>query len=678
MDWCLFYRRFIRNFSYIMSPITESLKKDGFEWSHSAQKAFERVKALMTEAPVLALPDFEKLFVVECDASHVGIGAVLSQDGRPIEFFSEKLTDSRRRYSTYDLEFYALVRAIRHWQHYLAYREFAVYSDHQALRYLHSQKKLSSQHAKWSSFLNEFNFSLKYKSGQSNTVADALSRRCKMLSVMSTQVTGFEELKNQYSSDSYFSKIIADLQGSLQAENLPYRLHEDYLFKGNQLCIPEGSLREQIIRELHGNGLGGHFGRDKTLAMVADRYYWPKMRRDVERLVKRCPACLFGKGSAQNTGLYVPLPEPDAPWIHLSMDFVLGLPKTAKGFDSIFVVVDRFSKMAHFIPCFRTSDATHIAELFFREIVRLHGIPTSIVSDRDVKFMGHFWRTLWRKFGTELKYSSTCHPQTDGQTEVVNRSLGNMLRCLIQNNPKTWDLVIPQAEFAYNNSVNRSIKKTPFEAAYGLKPQHVLDLVPLPQEAKVSNEGELFADHIRKIHEEVKAALKASNAEYSFTANQHRRKQEFEEGDQVLVHLRQERFPKGTYHKLKSRKFGPCKVLKKISSNAYLIELPPELQISPIFNVLDLYPFDGCDGTASTIDAQIQHLPIAKVEVIEDVLDVKEVRSRRGNPYRRFLVKWLGKPANESTWIAEEELKRVDPDIYEEYVKAYSSESSLF
>ncbi|EOY08377.1 Uncharacterized protein TCM_022739 [Theobroma cacao] len=379
-----------------------------------------------------------------------------------------------------------------------------------------------------------------------------------MLSVMSIQVTGFEELKNQYSSDSYFSKIIADLQGSLQAGNLPYRLHEDYLFKGNQLCIPEGSLREQIIRELHGNGLGGHFGRDKTLAMVADRYYWPKMRRDVERLVKRCPACLFGKGSAQNTSLYVPLPEPDAPWIHL---------------------------------------------------------------------------------------------------KVVNRSLGNMLRCLIQNNPKTWDLVIPQAEFAYNNSVNRSIKKTPFEAAYGLKPQHVLDLVPLPQEARVSNEGKLFADHIRKIHEEVKAALKASNAEYSFTANQHRRKQEFEEGDQVFVHLRQKRFPKGTYHKLKFRKFGPCKVLKKISSNAYLIELPPELQISPIFNILDLYPFDGCDGTASTIDAQIQHLPIAKVEVIEDVLDVKEVRSRRGNPYRRLLVKWLGKPANESTWIAEEELK---------------------
>ena len=590
----------------------------------------------------------------------------------------KSLSDSKRRYSIYDLEFYALVRAVRHWQHYLAYREFVVYSDHQALRYLHSQKKLNDRHVKWSSFLDEFNFSLKYKSGQSNIVADALSRRSLLLSVLSTQIMGFEELKNQYGSDPYFRKIIAELCSSSQADCLPYRLQEDYLFKGNQLCIPEGSLREQIIRELHGNGLGGHFGRDKTLAMVVDRYYWPKMQRDVEKFVRRCPACLFGKGNAQNTGLYIPLPEPDAPWVHLSMDFVLGLPRTAKGFDSIFVVVDRFSKMAHFIPCSKTSNATHIADLFFREVVRLHGVPTSIVSDRDVKFMGHFWRTLWRRFGTELKYSSTCHPQTDGQTEVVNRSLGNLLRCLVGNNIKTWDLVIPQAEFAYNNSVNRTIKKTPFEAAYGLKPKHVLDLVPLPQEVRVSDEGEAFADHIRKIHEEVRSALRDSNAAYSSAANQHRRVQEFEEGDQVLVHLRQERFPKGTYHKLKSRKFGPCKVLRKLGSNAYLIELPPELQISPIFNVSDLYPFEGFVSTPPTIEAQVPQLPLATADVVQEVLDVKEVRSRRGNPYRRILVKWLGKPAGDSTWITEAELKRVDPAIYEEFVKAYSSEPSLF
>ncbi|EOY14324.1 Uncharacterized protein TCM_033704 [Theobroma cacao] len=147
-----------------------------------------------------------------------------------------------------------------------------------------------------------------------------------------------------------------------------------------------------------------------------------------------------------------------------------------------------------------------------------------------------------------------------------------MLRCLIRNNPKTWDLVIPQAEFAYNNSVIQSTKKTPFEDAYGLKPQRVLDLVPLPQEARVSDARELFADQIRKIHDEVKAALKASNAAYSLAANQHRR--------------------------------------------------------SPIFNISDLYLFDGFDGIASTIDDQVQYLSISKAEVIEEVLDVKEVRSR--------------------------------------------------
>ncbi|KAL5779914.1 hypothetical protein ACOSQ2_010651 [Xanthoceras sorbifolium] len=228
-----FYRRFIRNFSSIMGPITECLKGAVFGWSKAAQKAFEVIKQQLTEAPALVLPDFEKLFVVECDASHMGIGAVLSQEGKPVEFFSEKLTDAKRRYSTYDLEFYALVRAIQHWEHYLAYQEFVVYSDHQALRYLNSQSKLSPRHAKWSSYFQEFTFSLRYKAGECNKVADALSRRSLLLTVLSTQVIGFEELKSQYVDDPDFSSIIAELQGPTGGNNLPHRLQEGYLFKGN-------------------------------------------------------------------------------------------------------------------------------------------------------------------------------------------------------------------------------------------------------------------------------------------------------------------------------------------------------------------------------------------------------------------------------------------------------------
>ena len=276
---------------------------------------------------------------------------------------------------------------------------------------------------------------------------------------MSAHVIGFD---NEYSACPNFGIIYNEVSNGNRQEYLNFLVENGYLFKVTKLFIPRTSFRDLLIWDMHAGGLAGHFGRDKTIALVEDRFYWPSLKRDVARIVAQCRTCLIAKAKEQNTSLYTPLPVPREPWKDVSMDFVLGLPRTARGHDSILVIVDRFSKMAHFIPCNKTSDASHVAKLFFREVVKLNYFPSTIVSDRYVKFVSYFWKTLGKLFGTILKFSSAFHPQTDGQTKVVNRSLGDMLRCLVGVKQGVWDLILSTIEFSYNNFVNRSTGKSPF------------------------------------------------------------------------------------------------------------------------------------------------------------------------------------------------------------------------
>ena len=223
------------------------------------------------------------------------------------------------------------------------------------------------------------------------------------------------------------------------------------------------------------------------------------------------------------------------------MDFVIALPRSKKGKDSIFVVVDAFN----------------IADLFFREIVRLHGMPRTIVSDRDAKFLSYFWETLRAKLGTKLLFSTTCHPQTDGQTEVVNRTLSTLLRPIIKKNIKTWEDCSPLVEFSYNRFVHSATKYSPFEIIYGFIPLTPLDLTPLPVYERVNLDGKKNAEFVKQIHERAKLTIERRTEQYAKQANKGRHKLVFEPGDWVWLHMRKERFLERRKSKLLPRGNGP-------------------------------------------------------------------------------------------------------------------------
>jgi hypothetical protein len=286
---------------------------------------------------------------------------------------------------------------------------------------------------------------IKHISSTANKVVDALSRKCLLLQEFKVKTLGFDDLRDMYVDDPHFKEAYEAAESPVlmdRSQWAKYMIQEGLLFRGNQLCIPNCSMRENLLKEKHSGGLVGHSGHDKTFSKLRKSYFWIGMRSEVKRFVDRCRIFQHSKGRKQNVGFYQPLHIPERPWDAIRMDFVFGLPRTQIGCDSIFVVVDIFSKMAHFIPCQKTSDATHMTNLFLKEVIRIHSLPRSIVSDRDTKFIGNFWRTLWKKLGTNFLFSSVYHLQTDGQTEAINKSLGDLLRSLVTEHHNSWDNIL--------------------------------------------------------------------------------------------------------------------------------------------------------------------------------------------------------------------------------------------
>ncbi|CAI7802842.1 unnamed protein product [Closterium sp. NIES-53] len=414
-----YYKRFVPQYAKIAAPLTDLLKKDTpFKWDTPHQQAIEQLQTALTTAPVLILPDPEKDYVVEADASDQAVGAVLMQDHgnglQPIAYLSKKLHGAELNYPIHDKEALAIVVAFKAWRCYLEGAKTTVYTDHCSLKYLKSQPTLSRRQVRWVDFLEtHFHYDIIYKPGLHNK-ADALSRPGHVAGI---QLDGMNPLlkglfQHGYSVDGEIAT--AEKHKLLQWEkDLAVR-------KGSgKIWVPNyAPLRQILLEEFHDVPYAGHFGSNKTLAGIAKYYYWPRMASDVQQFVTSCDTCQRMKSSKQKkTGLLQPLPVPEQPWQVVSLDFITGLPSTSRGHDSILVVIDKFSKMGHFIPTNATATAEATARLFFDRIITIHGIPATLISDRDPKFTSKFWKELMGLLGTKLAMSSAYHPQTDGQTE---------------------------------------------------------------------------------------------------------------------------------------------------------------------------------------------------------------------------------------------------------------------
>ena len=335
----------------------------------------------------------------------------------------------------------AVAHALKHWRHLLLGVKFELRTDHQSLKYISTQPLLNTRHKRRIQLLSEYDFDIKYLAGKENKVADALSRRpmCNLLTVVRTGL--IDQIRTDVQNYSFYSNILSFLLENLrEMYEGKFHLNKGNLYYHDHLCVPaNSSLKQQILWECHNTPFSGHVGYNKTYSEIKSSFYWPNMKNDVRNYVRECFQCQQVKVEQKRMpGEMQPLDVPYKKWESISMDFITKLPLTRGGYDTIFVVVDRLTKMAHFFPMKKTDTAMHVARLFVKEIFCLHGMPTSIVSDCDSKFTSHFWQAIFKAIGTQLRMSTAFHPQTDGETERVNRVLEDMLRMYVNEKQNNW------------------------------------------------------------------------------------------------------------------------------------------------------------------------------------------------------------------------------------------------
>jgi hypothetical protein len=355
-------------FSHITWPLSQVTKggaKEKLFWSESQQKEFKELNHRLFSAPVLTLPGLQQPFEIETDASNYAIGVVLTQQGHPVAYHSEILSDTVYKYPTYEKEMYSILQACRQWKHYILGKETVIHTDHRPLQFIQTQGKLQTDfHHKWSTYMQQFHLNINYKKGNTNNVVDYLSRPPIVALTTMLNSCGHKtfDWPLLYKSDPEFSHTYNTL---LEGKKVPnFHLQDALLCHMGHLCVPS-SERAKMIWEVHYSRVTGHFGVEKTMAILQKYFYWSNLRQDVRKYIKSCTSCTISKPTIKKKGLYTSLPTPGRPWESISMDYMSGLPSTKHGNDFVFVVIDIFSKMSIMMACKKNITTEATAKLFF-------------------------------------------------------------------------------------------------------------------------------------------------------------------------------------------------------------------------------------------------------------------------------------------------------------------------
>lgn len=655
---------------------------------------------------------------------------------RPVAFFSKKHSATECNYEIYDKELLAIIRCFEEWRPELEGSELPIriLTDHRNLEYFTTTKLLNRRQARWSEFLSRFNFRIQYRPGKQGQKPDSLTRRSDDLpqegderlqhqSQVVLKRENFEiepcpikrrvrfNLPDDGDPPDNDKELAAESQARLAAILLPDTIQErflygyqhdqnllsvldairqgktrhpflqlsqceirdQYLYYRDRLYVPDDDeLRAKIVRLCHEDPAAGHPGRARTYALLSREYYWKGMSTFVRRWVRNCYICRRTKSfRVGHQGHLQPLPVPQRAWLDISMDFVVGLPES-EGFDAIWVVVDRLTKMRHYVPCHSTDGSEELARLFVKYITRYHGLPETIVSDRGPQFISDFWKHVIARWKTTARLSTAYHPQTDGQTERMNAILEDHLRSYITYLQDDWVEWLPLAEFSANSLPSETTGVSPFFATFGYNPRIGVEPIDTTRHPE-SRDAEDFAADMSNITAHLQEAMLLSQGRYEETANQRRTAApKYQVGQQVWLDARNIRTLR-PIKKLDWKNLGPFKITEVLGPFTYRLDLPTSMKIHPVFNAYLLHPVsdDALPHQSQMPPPPVEVDGVEEWEVEEIVDSVTDRRGRGGRPRVKYVVKWKG--YDTTTREAADTIWEDVPDLVRNFHRRYPS-----